>query len=446
MSASLARGSRRPALSVLRRLRRSGFKAYFAGGCVRDHLMGREPSDYDVATSARPRELLRLFPKALSVGAKFGVIVVVEGKAHVEVATFRGESAYKDGRHPSRVFWSDERRDALRRDFTINGMFWDPVRDEILDCVGGKKDLALGVIRCIGSPQRRFREDKLRMVRAIRFACRFGYRLERETESAIERLAPSIRVVSAERLRDELSRILTSPGHRRAFEEMSRLGLLKVILPEIESLRGAPQGRTLHPEGDVFHHAMLAIEFLRNPSPALGWAALFHDVGKPEAFRKSADGFAHHERIGEESARNVCQRLKFSNDQAERIAYLVRNHMYLLQATSMRSATLKRLFSRPEYEELAELHRADALASGGSLTNYVFCQRSYQKFIEEGKAPRPLINGHDLIAMGLKPGPVFREILEAVREKQFDGEIKTKPSALQLARKIATTRGILTRK
>ncbi len=435
----------RAALRVLKRLQKSGHEVYFAGGCVRDYLMGIEPEDYDIATSARPEEVMKAFPDAIPVGAEFGVVVVIQDGTKIQVATFRGESSYRDGRRPTRVYWSSAKRDVLRRDFTINGMLRDPITDRVIDYVGGKRDIGAGVIRCIGKPNERLREDKLRMVRALRFAARFSYRLEEETERAIRRSASQVSVVSPERLREELNRIITSRGSRRAFEEMSRLGILKQLLPEIESLRGAPQGRTLHPEGDVFRHSMLSIDFLREPSVTLAWGTLLHDAGKPEAYRKSRHKFAYHEKIGEEIARDVCKRFRFSRDETERIASLVRNHMYLLQAMEMRESTLKRLFEQPEYEELAELHRADALASGGSTVNYNYCQRKYREFLEAGKAPKPLINGHDLIALGLEPGPIFREILEGVREEQLEGKIKTKQSALALARKIATRRGLISR-
>jgi len=428
------------ALRILKRLRKKGHEAYFAGGCVRDHIMGLEPEDYDIATSAKPEQVMKTFPGAIPVGAQFGVVVVLEDGFKVQVATFRGESGYKDGRRPTRIYWSSAEKDVLRRDFTINGMLWDPIKDEVIDYVGGRQDIEAGLVRSIGKASERFREDRLRMVRAIRFAARFSYRLDEEVERAIRRGASKVHLVSPERLRDELNRIITSAGRRRAFEEMSRLGLLKELLPEIEALRGAPQGRAFHPEGDVFHHTMLALDFLREPSVTLAWGTLLHDVGKPQAYRKSHGGFTYHDKIGEKIAQDVCKRFRFSRNETERIASLVRNHMNLLQAARMRESTLKRLFEQPEYEELAELHRADSLACDGHIANYNYCQRKYREFIEAGKTPKPLINGRDLIAMGLKPGPVFREILEGVREEQLDGKVKTKKEALLLAKALTKKR------
>ena len=436
---------RQLAEAIAGRLRAAGHQALLAGGCVRDVLLDRMPKDYDVATSATPDAVAALFPKALRIGAAFGVVVVVEGAARVEVATFRREAGYTDGRRPDRVIFTDAREDALRRDFTINGMFLDPAgggEGQILDYVGGQADLEARVIRAIGDPRARFAEDHLRMLRAVRFVAELDFLLEPATADAVRDLAPRIASVSGERVREELARLLTAPmpGRRRGLDAAADLGLLAVLLPEVEALRGVAQGPTVHPEGDVFTHTLLAVEKLREPTFELALAALLHDVGKREAF-KVRDGrmtFYGHERLGEAAARAVCGRLRTSALVARRVAFLVRQHMKLMHAGQMREARLKRLMADEAFEELAELWRADCLASGGTAEPYDDLMRRYRALGREEVRPAPLLTGDDLIADGLAPGPAFRDILDAVYDAQLEGRATSRQEALALARRIAS--------
>jgi len=432
---------RQLAESVIRALGEAGHEALLAGGCVRDMLLGRPPKDYDVATSAHPEEVLALYPKALKVGAAFGVVVVTDGAEQVEVATFRAESGYSDGRRPDAVRFTDAREDALRRDFTINGMFYDPDRKEVLDYVGGRADLEARRIRAIGDPRRRFAEDRLRMLRAVRFAAELLFEVAPETAEAIRRLAPEIASVSGERVREEVARLLVAPpaGRRAGLDLADRLGLLAVILPEVNALKGTGQGPTVHPEGDVFQHTLLLVEALREPTFELALAALLHDVGKPATFRMR-DGrmtFYRHQTVGEEMARGVCGRLRLSTLQARRVAWLVRHHMLLMHAPEMRTARLKRLFAEDGFEELAELYRADCLASGGTADDYDALLARYRAMGEEEVRPEPLITGRDLIALGLKPGPRFGDILKRVYDAQLEGRATTREEALAIGRALA---------
>ena len=428
------------ARQVVARLREAGHVAYFAGGCVRDRLLGVPPyGDFDVATSARPGEVQSLFPHTVAVGAQFGVILVVEGGVRVEVATFRADDAYVDGRHPVSVRFTTPEEDAARRDFTINGMFADPFSEEILDFVGGRRDLERRLVRAIGDPRRRFAEDRLRLVRAVRFAARLGFSIDAATAEAIREMAPAIHEVSAERIGDEIVKILTEGASRRGFELLSELGLLREILPEIEAMRGVEQGREFHPEGDVFTHTMLALEHvdhspLRKETLALG--VLLHDVAKREcaAVRDGKITFYGHTERGAAIAREICRRLRRPGAVGERVGWLVEDHLRLINAPEMRLATLKKFLRQEGIEELLELCRIDAAASNGNLFYYDFCRRRLAEIATEEMKPAPLLSGRDLIALGHRPGPAFKQILEAVEEAQLEGTIGTHEQAIELVR------------
>ncbi|MET0153769.1 MAG: CCA tRNA nucleotidyltransferase [Candidatus Binatia bacterium] len=430
------------ARAIVARLREAGHAAYFAGGCVRDRLLGveRAHDDYDVATSARPEEVQRLFPHTVAVGAQFGVILVIEGDVGVEVATFRADDAYVDGRHPVAVRFTTPEEDAARRDFTINGMFADPFDGRVLDFVGGQRDLERRIVRAIGDPRRRFAEDRLRLLRAVRFAARLGFDVEPETAAAIRESASAIHEVSAERIGEEVVKMLTEGSARRALELASELGLLREILPEIEAMRGVEQGREFHPEGDVFTHTMIALgEIDRSPlrGEALALGVLFHDVAKRQCAGRKEDGkitfYGHCER-GAEMAEAICRRLRRSNAVSERVAWLVKDHLRPLNAPDMRLSTLKRFLREEGIAELLELCRIDATASNGNLYYYEFCRRRRAESAEEDLRPAALLSGHDLIALGYRPGPAFRDILAAVEEAQLEGTVDTREQALELVR------------
>ena len=446
------------AISIVQTLRQHGFQAYLVGGCVRDLLLGREPKDYDVATSATPEQVLSIFPETYAVGAQFGVVLVpmperdvasnvsTESSSKsraVEVATFRSDIGYSDGRHPDEVrFSSDPREDVARRDFTINGMLLDPIGaqtpGQVLDFVGGHKDLEAGIIRTIGDPERRFGEDKLRMLRAVRFAARFGYTIEPATFGAIQKLAPQIEVVSRERVRDELTRMLTEGQARRAFLLLDESGLLRHVLPEISAMKGVEQPAEFHPEGDVFVHTLLLLENLPQPCPlTLAWGALLHDVGKPPTFRVAPDRirFDGHVEVGVKMAEEICRRLRFSNDETEQILALVDNHMRFGHATRMKESTLKKFLRMPGFDEHLALHRADCLASHRNLTTYEFVQQKRAEIPAEKMRPAPLVTGEDLIAQGHVPGPKFREILSAVEDAQLEGRLTARDAALEFVRR-----------
>ncbi len=362
------------ATTIVQTLRQQGFQAYLVGGCVRDLLLGREPKDYDVATNATPDQVMSIFPETYAVGAQFGVVLVPAPEGDVEVATFRSDIGYSDGRHPDEVrFSQDPREDVARRDFTINGMLLDPVSNEVLDFVGGRKDLEAKIIRTIGDPRQRFAEDKLRMLRAIRFAARFGYTIEPATFAAVGDLADEIQVVSRERVRDELTRMLTEGQARHAFLLLDEGGLLPEVLPEISAMKGVEQPPQFHPEGDVFVHTLLLLENLPVPcSPALAWGALLHDVGKPPTFRLAPDRirFDGHVEVGVKMAQEICRRLRFSTDDTEQVLALIGNHMRFGHATRMKESTLKKFLRMPHFDEHLALHRADCLASHGDLSTF----------------------------------------------------------------------------
>jgi poly(A) polymerase len=436
--------------SIVRRLREHGHKAYFAGGCVRDLLLEREPADYDVATSATPDQVMRIFPETYAVGAQFGVVLVPLPKKDaagglgtesgaIEVATFRSDIGYSDGRHPDQVrFSKTPQEDAARRDFTINGMMLDPVTNEVLDFVGGRQDLESGIIRAIGDPEQRFSEDKLRMLRAIRFAARFTYAIERETLAAIRKHAPEIHQVSRERVRDELTRMLTEGRARQAFLLLDTSGLLHQVLPEIEAMKGVEQPPQFHPEGDVFVHTLLLLEKLPHPSPStLAWGALLHDVGKPPTFRVAPDRirFDDHVSVGQKMAEQICRRLHFSNHDMEQILALVQNHMRFGDVHRMKESTFKRFVRMPKFEEHLELHRLDCESSFRNLASYNLVREKLAATPAEAMRPKPLITGDELIAGGYAPGPRFKEILSAVEDGQLEGRLQSKQSAIEFVRR-----------
>jgi len=429
-------GSEELARSIIERLRNEGHAAYLVGGCVRDLLLGRIPKDFDVATSAQPAELLRLFPDAGQVGAHFGVVLVHDGAAQVEVATFRSDLEYRDGRHPEGVrFETDAREDARRRDFTINALLLDPATGEVLDFVDGRTDLAAGVIRAIGSPERRFQEDHLRLLRAVRFAARFGVEIEPGTFAAMRALAPSIHSVAAERIRDELARILTEGGARIGFELLDTSGLLHEVLPEIEAMKGVEQPAEFHPEGDVWVHTMIMLEGLREPSIELALGVLLHDVGKPGTFRM-ADRirFDGHVELGVEIAHGILTRLRFPNETIEAAEALIANHMKFKDVPKMRESRLKRFIRMPRFDEHMELHRLDCGSSHGHLDNYEFVRRKLAETPPEALKPAPLVTGRDLIAAGYRPGPMFGIVLSEIEDAQLEGRIGTPEEALAMAR------------
>jgi poly(A) polymerase len=436
------------AAEIVSKLRERGHQAYFAGGCVRDLLLGREPADYDVATGATPTQVMQIFPETLAVGEQFGVVLVPIGgatgalarppehsKQTVEVATFRKDVAYSDGRHPDEVrFSKDPEEDAERRDFTINGMMLDPANNEILDFVGGRADLNAGIVRAIGDPERRFAEDKLRMLRAVRFAARFAFQIDPATMAAIQKLAPEIHQVSSERVRDELTKMLTEGQARRAFELLDKTKLLPEVLPEIAAMKGVQQPPQYHPEGDVFVHTLLLLEKLPpDVSKTLAWGALLHDVGKPPTFRVAPDRirFDGHVDVGVKMAAEICRRLRFSNEETHQILALVDNHMRFGDVQRMNQSTLKRFLRLAAFAEHLELHRIDCLSSHRQLDAYEYSRQQLQSMPPQAIRPVPLITGRDLIEAGYEPGPRFKEMLSAVEDAQLEGRLDSRAAALE---------------
>jgi poly(A) polymerase len=466
------------AISIVRTLRENGHQAYLVGGCVRDLLLGREPADYDVATDAQPDEVMRIFPDTYAVGAQFGVVLVpipelerktatssspspstichsehadrseageeafARGHYHkscIEVATFRCDIGYSDGRHPDEVRFSrDPRQDVQRRDFTINGLLFDPIEKKVLDFVGGQDDLKAGIIRAIGDPKMRFAEDKLRMLRAVRFSARFEYDIDPATFKATQDLAAQIDQVSRERVRDELTRMLTEGHAKRAFELLDDSGLLREVLPEIHAMKGVEQPPEFHPEGDVFVHTLLLLENLSHSCPpTLAWGALLHDVAKPSTFRRAPDRirFDEHASVGVKMAEAICQRLRFSNHETEQILALVGNHMRFGDVERMKSATFKRFIRLPRFDQHLELHRLDCQASHRSLRLYDYTRKRMAELSPSAIRPEPLVSGDDLIAAGYEPGPRFKEILTAIEDAQLEGRLNSKSEALRFVRR-----------
>jgi poly(A) polymerase len=431
------------AVHITRTLRDQKYQAYLVGGCVRDFVMGREPLDWDVATDASPEDVMRIFPETYAVGAQFGVVLVPyeDGgtKGTIEVATFRSDGTYSDGRHPDEVsFTKSAEEDVKRRDFTINGLLLDPLDgDKVLDYVGGRDDIKAGIIRTIGEPERRFNEDKLRMLRAVRFAARFEYEIEPRTMAAMRELAPKIHQVSRERVRDELTKMLTEGKARRAFELLDESKLLHEVLPEIENEKGVEQPPQFHPEGDVWVHTLMLLEGLKaGGSPTLAWGALLHDVGKPPTFRRAPDRirFDNHADIGAKIGEAICQRLRMSNDDTEQISAIVSQHMKFPELPKMRKSTLKRFLRQPKFEEHLEMHRLDCLSSHRDLTLYEFAQEKLASTPPEQIRPEPLVTGHDLIAAGYPAGPRFKNILSEVEDAQLEGAVTSKEEAMEFVR------------
>ncbi len=432
---------KRFAAEVVARLRAEGFRALWAGGCVRDLVLGHDPTDYDVATDARPEQVARLFRRTHMVGAHFGVACVLGPPAagQVEVATFRSDGVYLDGRRPESVTFSTPEADAARRDFTINGMFLDPLTGEVIDYVGGRDDLDRRVLRAIGDPAERFSEDKLRLLRAVRFTARFGLELDPTTRAAIEAMAPEIRVVAPERIAQELRKMLVHPSRRRALDLAFDVGLVGAILPPLVAMKGLPQNKPILPDGDLWDHTMLVLENLpAEPSFPLAFAALLHDVGKPAArgLKEGRATFHNHEIVGRRIAEHLCRDLRLSNAERDRVAWLVEYHQSLGEAKALKESRLKSILSMPGVVELLDLHRADALASTGDARQVDYCEWYLQNQPQGPINPPPLLTGHDLQKrLGLEPGPHFKAILDAVREAQLERVLGSKVEALEWVRR-----------
>jgi putative nucleotidyltransferase with HDIG domain len=426
------------ARQVVVKLRGAGHQAYFVGGCVRDLLLGARPKDFDVATDARPDRIMDLFPHSGRVGAHFGVVLVRDVLEQVEVATFRSDHDYLDGRHPEQVrFESDPREDVLRRDFTINGMMLDPDTGRVLDFVDGRGDLERRLIRAIGDPNARFREDHLRLLRGVRFAARLGFEVEPATFAAMERDHALILKVAMERVREELIRILTEGGARRGFELLDATGMLADLLPEVAAMKGVQQPPEFHPEGDVWRHTLMLLEQLRNPTPTLAMGALLHDVGKPATFR-IADRirFDGHVEAGVKIAREILLRLRFSREDMEQVEALIDNHMKFKDVPRMKESTLKRFLRMTDFPEHLELHRLDCMSSSGRLENYDFARQKLEEYSQERLQPAPLLTGADLIGLGYRPGPIFSLILGAVEDAQLEGRIANRDEAQALVHRL----------
>ncbi len=422
--------------SICDTLRRNGYQALLVGGCVRDLLLGREPADYDVTTDATPEQVMALFPGSIAVGAQFGVILIPRDGMKVEVATFRSDVGYSDGRHPDSVVYSKSpQEDVQRRDFTINGLLMRHDSGEVLDFVGGQADLKAKIIRAIGEPDRRFTEDKLRMMRAVRFAARFGFEIEPETFRAIRRHVGEIRQVSPERLREELTKMLTEGAARQAFELLDETWLLQQVLPEIAAMKGVEQPPQFHPEGDVWIHTRMMLEGLpADAPPTLAWGVLLHDVGKPPTFQSAAETgdrirFNHHVQVGVRMAEAICKRVRFSNEDTEQILALVDNHMKFGAVVEMRASRLKKFVRLPHFDEHLALHRLDCLSSHRNLDSYDFVRRFLEVTPPEQVRPDRLLSGDDLQEMGFRPGPLFSQILQALEDAQLEGQIRTREEA-----------------
>ena len=417
------------AVAVVRRLRGAGHEAFLVGGCVRDIIRGVTPQDFDIVTAARPEQVRALFARTVPIGARFGVVLVIEGGRPYEVATFRSETGYDDGRRPARVAFATAEEDVRRRDFTVNGLLMDPETGRIIDYVDGRRDIDRRLIRTIGDPIERFAEDHLRMLRAVRFTAVLGYTIDPETLAAIRWQAPAVRRISAERIREELDRIFTSGGAREGMELLAESGLLEQILPEVLALRGVNQPPAFHPEGDVWEHTLRMLALLAEKEGGadlrLAWAVVLHDIGKAVTRSENETGthFYSHVQRGEEVAAAILRRLRFSREETETILALVRGHMLFMHVRKMRSNRLKRFLRQPDFLLHLELHRLDCLGSHGLLDHHEFCLQKLGAYSTEELRPSPLLTGKDLIGMGYAPGPVFREILRAVEDAQLSGEV-----------------------
>jgi poly(A) polymerase len=445
------------ATEVVARLQKVGHQALWAGGCVRDELLGLDPADYDVATDARPEQVQALFRRSVGVGASFGVVEVLgprdpEGNwLKVQVATFRSDVGYSDGRRPDAVVFSSPEEDAKRRDFTINGMFLDPVRKQVIDFVGGRADLEAKVLRAIGDPSERFAEDKLRILRAVRMAAKFDLTIDPATLAAARRMADQITVVSAERIAEELRKILTNRNRVRGFRLLRKFELVGPVLPELVPTFDLPQGPPDAPTGTLWDHTARVLDVLEGPlwprpwavTFPLAFAAVLHDVGKPRVMGRTPDRYTFHghEHVGARMAADVCKRLRLSNAEAERVVWLVQNHQYLCDAPTMRASRLKPILVHSGIGELLALHRADAVASDRDVEHVEFCERILRETPPEELNPPPLVTGDDLRAAGMTPGPQFKRILDAVREAQLEGKVRTKEDGLRLARELGAEPG-----
>ncbi len=422
------------AYDIARRLQAAGYQACTVGGCVRDRFLGSMPKDVDVTTDATPDVLQQIFPHTYAVGAAFGVVIVREGDLHTDVATFREDGGYQDGRHPDSVTFSDAEHDAQRRDFTINALFYDPQAEQVIDFVDGLRDLDAGVIRTVGDPDRRFGEDYLRMLRAVRFTARFDFELDPATRAAIIKHAPKITGISPERIFNELTKMLCGPQPQLAFRLLDETGLLEQVLPEISAMKGVTQPPQFHPEGDVFVHTLLLLEMMVHPTPEIAWSALLHDVGKPPTLAIGPHGretFPSHNRVGAEMTETILQRLRCSRQFIDCVRETVYNHMTFAEVQKMRPSTLRRLLGRPDFDCELELHRLDCLSCHRYVDNYVFLLDRLAALRDEPPVPEPLVQGRDLIGRGVEPGPVIGEILRELEELQLNGEIITREAALE---------------
>ncbi len=442
MSKEATMSAREAANGLAASLRAAGHEALFAGGCVRDLLLGHEPKDYDIATSATPREVIRLFPGSNEVGAHFGVVIAKHGGHAIEIATFRTDGSYKDGRRPESVTFSTAREDAMRRDFTINGLFEDPETGEVIDHVGGLADLKAGVIRAIGNPAARFEEDGLRLLRAVRFSTRLGFAIEPETEVALRDRALLLDRISPERIRDEFSRILTTPRRQDGVRCLIETGLLARFMPEFLETIGCDQPPEWHPEGDVFTHTMIMLEMLEPDAPLeLCLAVLLHDVAKPPTRSVDETGrirFNGHDALGAEMAESILRRLRYPNDVIAAVVPMVARHMQFMNVQKMRVAKLKRFMAAPTFSMEMELHRVDCGSSNGFTDNYEFLQAKESEFSAEPLIPPPLVTGRDLIGLGMTPGPRFKDILERIQTEQLEGRILDRGPALEYLRRLVT--------
>lgn len=431
---------REAAEQVVRRLRAAGYETYLVGGCVRDLLLGRAPTDWDVATAARPEQAAPLFAAVREVGRHFGVLRVQNGAAWIEVATFRSEGPYSDGRHPDSVRFTDPRTDALRRDFTVNALFLDPDSGEVLDFVAGRADLASRLLRAVGDPEARFAEDALRLLRAVRFACRLGFTIEPRTWAAMQRHAARIRGTSAERVRDELLGLLTGPSPRRGLELLDASGLLREVAPEVAALRGVSQSPRHHPEGDVWEHTLRMLERMQAPSDALALGVLLHDVGKPATRTEDPPGeirFYGHVERGTEIAAALLERWRVPARTRDAVLSMIGQHMRFLDTPRMKPSTLRRFVLQEHFPELLELHRLDSLGSRGDLTTWELCRAESEVMQHQSEPMRPLLTGHDLMALGYAPGPHLGSVLQALVDAQLEGEVRDRDAALAWVRQHA---------
>lgn len=427
---------RNAAITIVKQLRSAGYEAYFAGGCVRDALLGLAPKDYDIATNATPDTIMRIFRKTVAIGKAFGVISVLSEGFQFDVTTFRSDGNYSDGRRPDSVTFSDRETDVTRRDFTINGLLEDPVAGEIIDLVGGQEDIRRKVIRTIGDPRQRFAEDKLRMMRAVRFSCQLNFAIDPATSTAIKEMSPSITQVSYERIRDEIEKILVSPLRAEGIDMLHSLGILREILPEVADMEGVPQPPDFHPEGDVFTHVKLCLSNLRDPSFEVAMATLLHDIGKPPTITFPADPktdrirFNAHEVVGERMTERVCRRFKLSREETEKICWMVAKHMTFKDVEHMRESTLKKFLSHEFYDDLEQVFVADKMAADKDMASFEYLKAMRGKFTAEDLKPEPFLRGKDLIELGLAPGPIFTTILAAVYDSQLEGGVKTRDEAI----------------